>query len=549
MRRICEVTKLPFDVSSAEEAYCAQFGVPLPTQSPWERLRQLAYFRNRINLYHTQCALTGKKILTSVAPDTGFKSADVEAWSSDCWDPCIYGRPYNFHRPFFEQYAELQRVVPIINLHNSAPTLENSDYINGATGAKNCYLVFSAEHNEDCMVCHSIRDSKNIVDCVFAHRCELCFDCVDVSDSYNLVSSEHCSNCHDSSFLYNCHGCRNCHGCVNLTRKQYCLYNEQLSAEAYEGRMHEIDLGSYRIFIEERERLGLMRREYPLKFCFGLENENSTGNFISNTKNCKNCWFVTKAEDVEWSITLGIATSSMFVLAYGTNVELCYNCVSIGDNSYHLRFCDSCWMNVRDLEYCSYCGYGVTDCFGCVGLRHASYCILNQQYSKSEYFELIRRIKAQMLETGDYGRFFPNQCSPHYYNRCSAAELFPLSAEQAKLRGFRWLDEPPVEEFAAAVLPDRVSDGDDQILGQTFCCSISKKPFRIGKVELDFYRRRNLPLPRQSPIERIRSKLGMFTLHPLEERQCSRCQVSFQTSLTKEPQALICEQCFQELVS
>ena len=57
-----------------------------------------------------------------------------------------------------------------------------------------------------------------------------------------------------------------------------------------------------------------------------------------------------------------------------------------------------------------------SDCFGCVSIRNKKYCILNKQYTKEEYEELLPKIIAHMSEmpfiskqTGTkfaYGDFF-----------------------------------------------------------------------------------------------------------------------------------------------
>ena len=43
----------------------------------------------------------------------------------------------------------------------------------------------------------------------------------------------------------------------------------------------------------------------------------------------------------------------------------------------------------RFLENCKYC-------LGCIGLRNQQYCILNKQYEKDEWFEVVEKIFAAM---------------------------------------------------------------------------------------------------------------------------------------------------------
>jgi len=51
-------------------------------------------------------------------------------------------------------------------------------------------------------------------------------------------------------------------------------------------------------------------------------------------------------------------------------------------------------------------------------------------------------------------------------------------------------------------LPENIADIPDDILNRAIECEITKKPFRIIKEELVFYRKHNLPIPRRHPDQR-----------------------------------------------
>lgn len=195
MNRICTLTKVAFQISAAEQLYCKQYGVPLPTLSPQMRLMQLYAFRNRFNLYNGKCVYSNKAIFTCVPPESHLTVYDIDIWNSDSWSPADFGRDYDFSRPFFEQFADLQRSVPIPNLAVVSSTMENSDYTNGITGAKNCYLLFAGSHNEDCLFSKLINHSQNVVDCICVNHSELCYASADLNNCYNLKWSESCHNC------------------------------------------------------------------------------------------------------------------------------------------------------------------------------------------------------------------------------------------------------------------------------------------------------------------------------------------------------------------
>jgi len=116
MQKTCEITGELFVVSEAEQDYCRKNDVPLPTVCPRERLRLLFSFRNRLFLWHRTCDSSGRQVLSMVRPDEERIVFDVDIWESDSWDPLDYGRDVDFSRPFFEQFAELLRVVPMPNL-------------------------------------------------------------------------------------------------------------------------------------------------------------------------------------------------------------------------------------------------------------------------------------------------------------------------------------------------------------------------------------------------------------------------------------------------
>ena len=70
-------------------------------------------------------------------------------------------------------------------------------------------------------------------------------------------------------------------------------------------------------------------------------------------------------------------------------------------------------------------------CFGCIGLKHKKYCILNKQYSEDEYFQNVSMILDEMVARGEWGEFFPVKYSPYGYNRSGATLYEKLTKNQA----------------------------------------------------------------------------------------------------------------------
>lgn len=548
--RPCAVSGELFTISEAEQEYCRANDIPLPTQSPFERFRNMLVFRNRANLYTGSCGFTKKRMFTCIPPESGYNVYDVDVWQSDVWNGSSFGRDYDFSRPFFEQMAELYRSVPVPSLAVLRSTMENSDYANGITGAKNCYLVFCASFNEDCLFSKYVNHNRSIVDCTLAHQCELCFGCRNIHQSYGLSFCENCFSCSDSEFLYNCYSCRNCYGCINMANKEYCFYNQQLTREEYAKRCGEIDLGSYDTLQREQARFEKFRADFPLKHLFGRQNENVSGNYINNSRRCRDCYVVNEGDELENCLWVDKGKSSFVHCMYGNGSELIYNSHSCGDGSYNLKFCGDCWPGAHDLEYCFFTGQSSHHCFGCVGIRQGEFCILNKPYNKQEYLDLLARVKAHMRDTGEYGRFFPPSLSPHYYNRSDVMDFLPLEREEALRRGYRWKEiARPAVAANPRPLPDHIRDASDAILEAQFNCQRSGEIYRIVKAELEFYRRRNLPLPRLSPFERMRERGSILLLHPVESHSCAQCGTDAPTALCTRDTEILCERCFQDILA
>ena len=58
--------------------------------------------------------------------------------------------------------------------------------------------------------------------------------------------------------------------------------------------------------------------------------------------------------------------------------------------------------NCVDCEYLLYC-FDCKNCFGFMDLMHKQYMILNEQYTKEEYFKKLGEIKDGMKKDGSLG--------------------------------------------------------------------------------------------------------------------------------------------------
>jgi hypothetical protein len=190
------------------------------------------------------------------------------------------------------------------------------------------------------------------------------------------------------------------------------------------------------------------------------------------------------------------------------------------------------------------------NCFGCIGLRHKEYCIFNKQYDRVQYETIVPQLVEHMMKSGEWGEFFGYSYSPFGYNESVAQEYFPLSKELALAKGFNWTDyESPPPKVTKIIPPDKlpfdIKDIPDDILNWGIECEVTKKPFRIIKAELQFYREQNLPLPRRHPDQRHRDRMMLRNPRKLWDRNCMKCQKAIKTTYAPErPEIIYCEECY-----
>ncbi len=498
------------------------YSIPAPTLCPSCRLWRRLVWRNEGYVTSHASSFSRRPIFSSYFGKRSFPVVSCEEWWSDSWDSIDAGREYDFNETFFSQWRELRSAVPHPAL--SVARMENSDYCANAGDLKNCYLLFNADFNQDCMYGAGIYNSRDCIDCADISMCELCYDCTSCQRCYNLQASESCEDCIDSHFLLNCRSSQHCFGCVNLRRRQYCIFNKQVRKEEYARYLASLNLSSF----VERSRIAAqfeaLAMQQPRPHVLSFRAENCTGNCISQARNCTECYMVRNGEDLHHCFSLSgeVPSKDCWDASYfGGNLELAYECTVSGSNAFQLRFCHDCWDGCSDLSYCDMCP-GCEHCFGCVGLRKKSYCILNKQYSREQYEDLLGRVIEHMRGTGEWGEFFPAQLSPCPYNLTVAQFYFPKTREEVERNGMIWVErEVPnaARVISAHDLPDGLPASDDSITAKSLG---SGRAFRITGEEIKRYRSFNVPLPRYAYDERIearRRKLGAVHLFP---RRCAK---------------------------
>ncbi|PID70079.1 hypothetical protein CSB37_03655 [bacterium DOLZORAL124_38_8] len=545
-----KLASLPVDesVSVREEKIPQELLVGLPTLCESERQRRRMCWRNERKLYQRKCDGTGKTMVSVYDDKTSFPVYSQDYWWSDNWDATDYGKDFDFSKPFFEQFQSLLQTVPQIALWNNES--ENSDYNNCCFFNKNCYLNFNTDHSEDSCYNYMLCDGVEVFDSVGVLKSELCYECLDCENGYELKYSQNCKNCSDSWFLQNCIGCSNCFGCVNLRNKEYYFLNEKCTPEEYEAKLDTLNLTKNSSLKNFRTSFVQFCLKFGQKYSIQEQSENCTGNYIRQSKDCVNSFDLLGKCDSVKNFDYGF--NSNFVheaLAVG-NAKYAYE-VSSGD-----KISDSCFIQgIKDGPHMSYysmnCVNNSQNCFGCVGLKKRQYCILNKQYTQEEYEALVSQIIEHMKKTGEWGEFFPAELSPFAYNETVAQEYFPLTKEEIVRRGYKWKEEKHNFQYTGPKyeMPDDIADVPDDIVNKVLECERSGKFYRIQPAELRFYRKMNLPIPRLHPDERHKDRVNLRNPRKLWQRTCADCGCKIQTTFApNRPEKILCEACYLKVV-
>ena len=504
-----------------------------------KRLAQL----NEMNLYKRTCSLTGKDIISNYHQECPYPVYEQESFYSDNWEPTATGREYDFNSPFFEQYQKLCLVAPRPALFTGYQYDENCAYTNYAGKNKDCYMIFDSDENWDCYYAFSINSCKSSSDSYRTRKSELVCECVDCVQCYNCLFAQDCENCSDSWFIKNCIGCRNCLMCSNLRNKEYYVENKPVSKEEFER--FRAKLGNRVILQQAGQRFKELRVQFPQKALHGTLNEQVTGDYLIQCKNARHCFDSEQLWDCSNIIRAFLpAKNSMDCEEIG-EAERCYECSCVGYNAFSVFFSSNCLDQINDLLYCTYC-FHCKNCFGCVGLRRKEYCILNKQYTKEQYEELVPKIVEHMRENKEWGQNLPVQLAPFAYNETFAQDEYPLAKVEAEHKGYLW-HEPDEKEFLPATMevPEDIADTADSICDAILACSKCSRNYKITTQELKLHRQWNMPLHTRCFHCQHAKRRKARNPRTLYDRTCDKCTCPIVTTYAPgRPELVYCEECY-----
>lgn len=547
MEKVCQTCKQKFEIRDADLVFYEQVKTVPPLFCPECRMAQRLMFRNERILYKRPCDLCKKEMITLYAPESPYKVYCHDCWWSDEWNPKDYGIDYDLNKKFFDQYKELQSKVPRLAL--AAFSNIRSDYTSGSAENKDCYLIFAADYNEDCMYGRLLQRDKMCVDCAFLHESELCYECIDCRKCFKCMYSEQCQDSTDLLFCYNLRNSNNCIFCTNGRNLSNAIYNIKYNKEEFEKKKREI-LKDYKSIEKAKKEFEEIKKKTIRKFATQTKCHNVTGDYIHNcqdgvelfdTYDAKNCSYM---KDTEKPI------DSMDCNNYYYNPHFGYNIMGALEGSMLRNSAFVFYSN--EVDYCDMC-YNLLNGIGCISIRKGNYMILNKEYPKEEYFEIKNQIEKQLKMDGLLGQFFPPTVAPFAYNESLINDFYPLTKEEAIKRGYKWQEKTTgtygKETIKTKDIPNSINEVNESILNEILVCEECNKNFIITSAELSFYKRMNLPIPHKDfecrHQDRMEKRNGMKLYH----RKCMHegCQNEFETSYAPDrPEIIYCEECYKK---
>ena len=549
--RNCKNCQKDFVIEPDDFGFYEKIKVPAPTWCPeCRQLRRYAW-RNERTLYRRNCDLCSKSTVTIYSPNKPYKVYCNECWWGDGWDMTAYGRDFDFSRPFFEQFAELQHDVPRMALLNKNSI--NSEYTNHSANNKNVYLSFSVMGSENVMYSTWVmKNSRDCMDCSFIdQQGERLYEVIDSRTSYECQHSIFLKDCSSCFYCYDCLGCNSCFMSSNLRNKSYVFKNQQLSREEYLKNVKEYELSSFvarEALLEEYK--ALVEKTAIHRYVMSFRNINSIGSLIFDCKNITQSFEVYNGEDSKYLYGSVDPKHCMDLYHVGFNLELCYELQGCTRTS-NCQFCHLCYdnMNVMYSDTCQ----NSQNLFGCVSVKKGEYMIFNKKYSKEDYLELKEKIIEHMKSTGEYGEFFPPSIAPVYYNETQGSLYVPMTKEEVLAKGWHWEDNFPgtkgKETIQSSDIPDRIEDVGDSYLKEIFACVDCSKNYNLTQNELMFYRKENIPLPRKCPNCRYKRRFDLRPPRKLWHRACMNegCKNEFETTYAPgRPEKVYCESCYNK---
>ena len=384
--------------------------------------------------------------------------------------------------------------------------------------------------------------------------CKHCYYGYKLNNCFKCFFSDFCSDSANCYFCSDCKNCKNCIWCVGLNNKEYYVYNKKVSKEEFQKIKEDLNKWNYKIYKQLEANFLNLKLSKIHRNVKKINSNNCTWDWLLNCDNSKEIYDCFEIQDSKYSLNCSWKNINDCYNAWFT-WELLYNSLA-SYNVYGILFSCSVFDS-KNIIYSINCFWNCSNLFWCTWLRNKQYCILNKQYTKEEYNKLVPKIIEKMksrIGGREWWEFFPASLSPFWYNETVAQEYFPLEKEQSLKKWFNWSDYeaplPKVDKIIQAnKLPKNISDIPDDILNWAIECEITKKPFKIIKQELEFYRKHNLPIPKTHPEQRHLDRMKLRNPRKLFDRDCYKCWVNMKTTFSPDREEKVyCQKCYNNKI-
>jgi len=566
--RICQNCHQSFLIEPDDFSFYEKIKVPTPTFCPECRMIRRMLWRNCRSLFSRTCSFCEKSIVSMYSSERTKGVCCMDCWNKDERDPFKHGKDYDFSKPFFEQIKVLRENCPVLHAYHTGNNI-NSEYTNYTADDKDCYLSYSVIGCENVMYSETIDKSKNSLDCYAVQKIENCSYNIDCEANFNTHYAIKSRNCIDCNFIFDCINCQNCCLSSNLRNGQYYFKNKKLSKEEYQREIDKLKLNKHSGFINTKNYLDdLIKNKSIHRFAQVYNSHNAKGDYIGNSNNIFYSFDIQNCENMKYTVR-GVMNSKDCYDNQGIGGgELIYESVAASFGTYKDSFC-YITLGSKECQYSFMCK-NCSNCFGCVGLKNSEYCILNKQYKKEEYLKIVEKIKQHMSDMPyidskgriyEYGEFFPYDLSPFGYNETNAHDNFLIDRNEAMKKGYPWMDNKKRNyniTINSLDLSDDINDVAESVLSEVISCPNNGNElfqcttaYRIMPEELQFYKQKNLPLPRYCPNCRHYQRLNYRNPLKLWHRKCMKegCNNEFETSYAPErPEIVYCDECYKREV-
>lgn len=537
----CQISGRNFEVSEHEMELRKKFGFgdSLPKVSPKYRFQNLGAFWPHWNFHKRKCDKTGEQIISVFRPDCVYPVWKRKEWFENNNPP---SQDLDLSRGFFDQAWELFQKCPLPHVFEN--NNQNCEYTDDWYYSKNCYLCHSGQYSEDCSYCYECDHCRNVRYGVSVFYSELCFDLINSTNCFNSLFLLDCKMVSDSAFMYDCRDCSNCLFCFNLRNKSYCFGNKQLSKEEFEKQKAKWDLTSRKTYEKAKEFFSKMMLTTAWHRAVHIDQcEDSSGNFISQCKDCENCYLLSKHENCA-NVCLSGPNAKGILDSLGTvGGELTFM-TSLPVFSYYAMFSFSV-SHCKFVEYSAYlqnCQY----CFGCCGLVNKKYCIFNKQYSEKEYKILREKIISQMRKNGEWGEFFPGYFAPNPYEESFSGFHFPREGGPVARNKVKTAEIKMIPDTYNELSPEK----EKWLTEQIFWDEKYQRSFQVTKKDIEFAKRIKGPLPHDYYVHRLQDNLLWMPFNgELRDTVCAKSGERIKTNWPAEFDGrILCEKEYLKVV-